>query len=500
MPFEMTVRAFAAALDDPSAAAPAMTHGRMGAPDARRFAVYRNNVAVGLIGALEARYPVSRRIAGDDLFRAMARAFMRAHKPRSPVMIAYGEEFPEFVAEYLAETGPTVRDTMLRLRRERLGASPPPLWGRNKEGGRTVLRDKRAAEHSIISSVRATPHPCPPPQEGAGALTASILPNASTCSLPLDVARLENAWVEAYHAEDASVATVGELAALSPDCLPGTRIAFHPATRLMRFATPAASVWASAQSSTGPAAPAEEIGEDALITRPDCDVRVRVLPPLGYDFALRLREGATLLEAAHGSRRPSLRLRRPSGRADRLRRRRLHHSRTIVMIADAAHATALEPSNPIARLTSLVFGLVPSWLPLLILRLALARPFFASGLTRWDGWFTLSFGTKILFSQEYKLHIFGAEIPFPMPELVATMASTAEIVLPILLAFGLLTRWAALGLLCMTANHPAHLSGRLGELPSVLGDDGARDPHLRPWRDLARPAARPRRLERKAQG
>jgi putative oxidoreductase len=121
------------------------------------------------------------------------------------------------------------------------------------------------------------------------------------------------------------------------------------------------------------------------------------------------------------------------------------------MIADAAHAPALGPLNPIARLTSIVFGLVPEWLPLLILRLALARPFFASGLTRWEGWFTLSFGTKILFAQDYKLHIFGAAIPFPFPELVATMASTAEIALPILLAFGLLTRWAALGLLCMTA-------------------------------------------------
>jgi putative oxidoreductase len=121
------------------------------------------------------------------------------------------------------------------------------------------------------------------------------------------------------------------------------------------------------------------------------------------------------------------------------------------MIADAAHAPALAPSNLIARVTGAVFGLVPKWLPLLILRLALARPFFASGLTRWDGWFTLSFGTKILFTQEYRLHIFGAQIPFPMPELVATMASTAEIALPILLAFGLLTRWAALGLLCMTA-------------------------------------------------
>ena len=84
------------------------------------------------------------------------------------------------------------------------------------------------------------------------------------------------------------------------------------------------------------------------------------------------------------------------------------------------------------------------------MRLTLARPFFASGLTRWDGWFNLSFGTKILFEQEYKLHVFGAEFAFPMPDIVAAMASTAEIVLPMLLAFGLLTRWAALGLLCMT--------------------------------------------------
>jgi putative oxidoreductase len=116
------------------------------------------------------------------------------------------------------------------------------------------------------------------------------------------------------------------------------------------------------------------------------------------------------------------------------------------MIADAA----LAPLNPIARLTGAVFGLIPAWLPLLILRVTLARPFFASGLTRWDGWFTLSFGTKTLFAEEYKLHIFGSEIPFPAPELAATLASTAEIVLPILLAFGFLTRWAALGLFVMT--------------------------------------------------
>jgi hypothetical protein len=221
MPFETTICAFAAALGEPSAPPPAMTRGRAGSPDARRFSVYRNNVAVGLIGALEARFPVSRRIASDHLFPAMARAFVRATKPRSPVMIAYGEEFPDFLA-------------------------------------------------------------------GCDGVEACLV----------DVARLENAWVEAYHAEDAAAATVAELAALSPDRVPGARIASHPAARLLRFATPAASAWASAQDGAEPAASKRAGAEDALITRPDCDVRVRVLPPLGYDFALRLREGATLIEAA----------------------------------------------------------------------------------------------------------------------------------------------------------------------------------------------------------
>jgi hypothetical protein len=276
MSFETTVRAFAAGLDDPSAATPAKTRGRMGAPDARRFAVYRNNVAVGLIGALEARYPVSRRIAGEDLFRTMARAFAHARKPRSPVMIAYGGEFPEFVAEYLA-------------------------GGPGLENARECYR--HCEERSDEAIQRASGALCSPgllrfARNDEGGLTHLI-------ACLVDVARLENVWVEAYHAEDATAATVSELAALNPDSLPGTRIVFHPAARLLRFLTPAASVWASAQNSDHPIALTEGAGEDALITRPDCDVRVRVLPPLAHDFAIELREGATLIEAAAAMNEPA---------------------------------------------------------------------------------------------------------------------------------------------------------------------------------------------------
>lgn len=92
----------------------------------------------------------------------------------------------------------------------------------------------------------------------------------------------------------------------------------------------------------------------------------------------------------------------------------------------------------------------PQSLALLALRFALAVPYFRSGLTKWDGFLSLSPSARILFTEEFRLHIFGAQIPYPAPVLMATLAGIAEIVLPILLVLGLFTRFAALGLFIMT--------------------------------------------------
>lgn len=86
-----------------------------------------------------------------------------------------------------------------------------------------------------------------------------------------------------------------------------------------------------------------------------------------------------------------------------------------------------------------------------VMRVALALPFFRSGLTRWDGFLHVSDATKFLFSDMFKLHIMGAEYPIPLPELVSTLTAIGEIVLPLMLLAGLGTRFAALGLLAMTA-------------------------------------------------
>jgi putative oxidoreductase len=105
---------------------------------------------------------------------------------------------------------------------------------------------------------------------------------------------------------------------------------------------------------------------------------------------------------------------------------------------------------PLARFTAAAFDLLPKSLPMLALRLTLALPFWKSGLTKWDDWFTLSFGARALFTDEYKLHLFGAEYSYPAPELMAWASAIGEVTLPVLLVFGLATRYAALGLLVMT--------------------------------------------------
>ena len=109
------------------------------------------------------------------------------------------------------------------------------------------------------------------------------------------------------------------------------------------------------------------------------------------------------------------------------------------------------PLNVIAGFTAGVFAIIPSSLTMLALRFALATPFWFSGLTKWDGFLTLSFGARTLFAEEFKLHIFGSEIPYPAPELMAALSGVAEVCLPVLLVLGLGARYAALGLLAMTA-------------------------------------------------
>jgi hypothetical protein len=215
--------AFSCALLDPDAATPTVVAGPKSKAAVKRYNVYRNNVTVSLINALAAAFPATQQIAGVDFFRAMARFYVRATPPTSPLLFEYGRDFPDFIERY------------------EYAQSVPWL---------------------------------------------------------ADVARIERAWLDAYHAADVQPLMPHELAAIPSGQLSDMVLQPHPATRVIRSRFSAVTIF-TASRSDGPDSHIEVVEpEDALVTRSALEVEVRQLPPGGAIFLSRLMSGESLDTAA----------------------------------------------------------------------------------------------------------------------------------------------------------------------------------------------------------
>ena len=215
---------FIEALRAGSAGPPPDVIGSDGERPERRFSVYRNNVHVSLVEVLVSAFPAVERLVGEEFFRAMARAYVGRELPRTPVLIHYGDTFPDFIDTF----GP-----------------------------------------------------------------AQSLPYLS------DVARLEWAWLRAYHAADARPIDPQALASVDPDRVDALVFSLHPSLQVLRSEWPVLSIW---QTNRGD----EEVrsvdlhggGQDIVVIRPDLEVEVRGLPAGGYRFLTALSEECTLGEAS----------------------------------------------------------------------------------------------------------------------------------------------------------------------------------------------------------
>lgn len=98
--FSAIQASFADALLDADRPVPgALTLQAAGAPR-KRFAVYRNNVIVGLVEALRAQFPATEKIVGGEFFAAMARVYAVTQPPRSPILLHHGNGFPGFIEQF----------------------------------------------------------------------------------------------------------------------------------------------------------------------------------------------------------------------------------------------------------------------------------------------------------------------------------------------------------------------------------------------------------------
>ena len=116
-----------------------------------------------------------------------------------------------------------------------------------------------------------------------------------------DTARIERAWLDAYHAADAATLKAETLVSVDPSSLAQVRFIPHPAARIVRSRYPAVAIFAMNRTD-GPVSPlCSSDAEDALVTRPDQDVIVSRLPAGGAAFLIALIKGESLGAAAQAA-------------------------------------------------------------------------------------------------------------------------------------------------------------------------------------------------------
>lgn len=185
-----------------------------------RLAIYRNNVHVRLVEALESAYPAVRRLVGDDYFSQAAREYIAAHPPRAPTLLDFGHEFPAFLR--------------------------------------------------VSESASSVPY------------------------LP-DVARLEQLYLEAYHAPEASSITAADVVACLQRAHEDRTLTLHPSARLMRSPFPVSRIWEVNRAEEPIKRMKIPAGRDyLLIVRPQAVVEVRRVSEATHAALGVLAEGGSV--------------------------------------------------------------------------------------------------------------------------------------------------------------------------------------------------------------
>lgn len=119
-------------------------------------------------------------------------------------------------------------------------------------------------------------------------------PAKSVPYLP-DVARLERAWVEAYHAAESTPIALADLSAVDRQHLPHLGFALHPSLRVVRSSFPTVHIWQMNIDGGTPAAIDISCGsEHALVIRPHAEVEVRHVTAAAATFVECLAAGASV--------------------------------------------------------------------------------------------------------------------------------------------------------------------------------------------------------------
>ncbi|MBB5515728.1 hypothetical protein FHS89_001748 [Rubricella aquisinus] len=127
---------------------------------------------------------------------------------------------------------------------------------------------------------------------------AGFRPASSLPYLP-DVARLDLARREAFHAADAAPAAPTLLAEIAPEALDTARLRLLPSLRVVTSSFPILTIWRI--NHEGADLPLTQTAQSVLILRPEMTVTMWPLPTGADTFLMALSDGAPLAEAAEAA-------------------------------------------------------------------------------------------------------------------------------------------------------------------------------------------------------
>ena len=143
-----------------------------GLTGARRLQIYRNNVALNLTGALEAAYPVVRRLVGEEFFRYAAARYIARHPSRSGDLHEFGESFPAFLETFGPVAGlvylPDVARLEWAIHQVFHAASHPPLDASPQPAPDYGFEDRERHQPPSASGLREVTRPRSPTARPAG--------------------------------------------------------------------------------------------------------------------------------------------------------------------------------------------------------------------------------------------------------------------------------------------------------------------------------------------
>ncbi|MGK0297028.1 MAG: hypothetical protein ACI9XC_000628 [Gammaproteobacteria bacterium] len=114
-----------------------------------------------------------------------------------------------------------------------------------------------------------------------------------------DVARVDLAWHQSYHAADSVPLMPDQLAMIPADKLAHTKLLLHPSVKLIQSPYPIFQIWDvnHSERETEDKIDLKAGGESLCIFRPDYDVIVRQLDTGSLIFLQQLQNGQTLAQA-----------------------------------------------------------------------------------------------------------------------------------------------------------------------------------------------------------